>query len=620
MGGTAGADLGNQLTTLSQVGVIGNVSDGQLLQRFLTDRNGSSEAAFSALVQRHGPMVLRVCRLVLGHRHDTEDAFQATFLILARKAHSVRDADSVASWLHGVARRVSVRAKAKFVSREFHERRASSMTPARSDRGESPPESWPELHEEIARLPQHYREAVVLCYLEGLTAETASERLGCSRGTILSRLSRARDQLRARLTRRGLAPAAVLVGAGALPETTEAAVRTALVVATTQAVTRFLAGKTAAGPVPTAFTLAEGMLQTMFLNQMKHVVGCVVAIGVFSIGVIVLAARTSGGTTPAAIEVERPRAAAQPLPDKPPATKTLIDGLLARATAVTSGRIEYHVKIVIAGRTTNDNDERYSFSGESWTKRDPKSNRTVVNHEGRLLAYSETPQQNGSISRSLRIHFPESPFHHEPYPPVHAGTLWYASTRGFVRDQASRARLLGAETVSGITTQILEWTVTESDRFLAFHAIDEMLREGGKLRLYVAPQLAYALPRIEHVDRFGTVQARFDFSGFKELAPGIFFPTLCQLGSGAFHRTYQLKKVERINALFPDKEFVLEIPADTSIGDERPKVTDKLGPDGTRTYSLKDYPFRHFRSGASYPQGLPAELWKEIDRDVARPK
>ena len=125
--GTTGADLRNQLNNLCQIGVIGNMSDGQLLQRFLIERDGTSQAAFSALVQRHGPMVLRVCRQVLGNCHDTEDAFQATFLVLARKAGSVRDCDSVASWLHGVARRVSTRARAKIVGREFHERRAAAM-------------------------------------------------------------------------------------------------------------------------------------------------------------------------------------------------------------------------------------------------------------------------------------------------------------------------------------------------------------------------------------------------------------------------------------------------------------------------------------------------------------
>src|SRR3954447_9551883 len=118
-GRMGGYDLLSQLRTLSQVGVVGALSDGELLQRFLTECDPAPEAAFTALVQRHGPMVLRVCRQVLGDREDAEDAFQATFLILASKAASVRRTDSVASWLHGVARRVAARAKADANRRKF---------------------------------------------------------------------------------------------------------------------------------------------------------------------------------------------------------------------------------------------------------------------------------------------------------------------------------------------------------------------------------------------------------------------------------------------------------------------------------------------------------------------
>src|SRR5262249_6928081 len=155
---------------------------------------------------RHGPMVLGVCRQVLRDADDAQDAFQATFLVLARRAGSVRKADSVASWLHGVALRIAVRAKVEAARRRAHERPSAARRvpwPA-DDRG--PPGSWSALREEIDRLRGHSREPVVLCSLEGLSPEGAALRIGCPGGTVLSRLSRARERIRERLVRRGLAP------------------------------------------------------------------------------------------------------------------------------------------------------------------------------------------------------------------------------------------------------------------------------------------------------------------------------------------------------------------------------------------------------------------------------
>ena len=169
-----------------------------------------SEAAFTALVERHGPMVLGVCRRVLGDEHIAADAFQAVFLVLARKARSVRVDDSLGRWLHGVSIRVARRMRSVF----FAERvRAKSL--AAFDRADpAQPGDRCELAElrsaidyEIARLPGRYRRAVVYCYLEGLTQEQAAKRLRCPIGTVESRLHRARQRLRSSLLRRGLAPA-----------------------------------------------------------------------------------------------------------------------------------------------------------------------------------------------------------------------------------------------------------------------------------------------------------------------------------------------------------------------------------------------------------------------------
>ena len=204
LGGLGSA--GRELRTLLEGGSTAALSDGQLLARFSSGRgDASAEAAFAALVARHGPMVWGTCRRILRDHHAAEDAFQATFLILVRKAGSVRVDDSLGRWLHGVGVRVALRAKAVEARRRGGD--LSSLEP-------SVPALEPDLDglrsaidEEVDRLPSPYRSVVVLCHLEGLTRERAASRLGCPVGTVNSRLSRAGELLRTRLTRRGLAPA-----------------------------------------------------------------------------------------------------------------------------------------------------------------------------------------------------------------------------------------------------------------------------------------------------------------------------------------------------------------------------------------------------------------------------
>ncbi len=179
---SASAGVRNHLGTIFQFGVVGDLSDGQLLQRFLAGRDDAEQAAFAALVERHGPMVLGVCRQVLGNSHDAEDAFQATFLVMARQAHSLRNAESLASWLHGIAPPGCDARKADDARRNLHERRCAIMKAEDSESAVVGCEPCPELHEEIARLPVRYREPIVLCYLEGLTSAQAAARIGCARG------------------------------------------------------------------------------------------------------------------------------------------------------------------------------------------------------------------------------------------------------------------------------------------------------------------------------------------------------------------------------------------------------------------------------------------------------
>jgi RNA polymerase sigma factor (sigma-70 family) len=245
--------------------------DAQLLARFAARRD---ESAFAALVQRHGAMVLGVCRRVLDDAADAEDAFQATFLVLARKAASVRRQASVASWLYGVAYRTALKAKAAAARRRAAEREGSTVGAAGPDPALEA--LWrdlrPVLDEEVARLPQKNRAAVVLCYLEGKTTEEAAALLGCPRGTVLSRLAWARERLRTRLTRRGVTLSSGALAA-AVSRGAEAAPPPALVNSTAHAAARFAGGNgAAAGVSPAAAALTEGVLRAMRMTRLRGVI------------------------------------------------------------------------------------------------------------------------------------------------------------------------------------------------------------------------------------------------------------------------------------------------------------------------------------------------------------
>jgi RNA polymerase sigma factor (sigma-70 family) len=258
-------------------------TDGQLLERFLDQHD---EAAFELLVWRHGRMVLNVCRRLLHHVEDAEDAFQATFLVFVRKAHAVSRREGVGSWLYKVAYRVALRAKAAAARRAMRETAAAAAPAVEPGDGAVWRDLRPVLDEEINRLPDQYRAAVVLCYLEGKSHQEAARQLGCAEGTVASRLSRARDRLRGRLVRRGL----VLSGAaltGVLVEyTLPAPVSAALVDTTVTAATAFAAGQATAGGAVSAHSaaLAEGVMRTMWLTKLKIAAAVLLAAGMIGIG------------------------------------------------------------------------------------------------------------------------------------------------------------------------------------------------------------------------------------------------------------------------------------------------------------------------------------------------
>jgi RNA polymerase sigma factor (sigma-70 family) len=185
------------------------VSDGVLLERYLTGADAEAQDAFQALVVRHGPMVLGICRHILNEEHEAEDAFQATFLVLAQKGSTIRNRSVLAGWLHEVAHRIAIKARVSVVRRRTLERQAMAISPPtvepdKQDEAAAWNELRPVLHAEVDRLPEKYRLPVILCYLEGKTNEEVAALLRWPVGSVKGRLSRARELLRSRLMRRGL--------------------------------------------------------------------------------------------------------------------------------------------------------------------------------------------------------------------------------------------------------------------------------------------------------------------------------------------------------------------------------------------------------------------------------
>jgi RNA polymerase sigma factor (sigma-70 family) len=255
-------------------------TDAELLERFVSKRDAG---AFELLVWRHQKMVFGVCRRVLREEHDAEDAFQATFLALARKAGSISKRQALAGWLYQVAHRVALRARAGIDRRRGHE--CSGDVAGCPDSRKSPGDQdlLAVLDGELGRLPAKYREPVILCYLQGKTYDEAAQILGCPRGTLSTRLTHARSVLRARLLRHGLALSTATLATHLCAQAAEAAAPAALVTATVQTVA------SPGGAVPvTVAALTEGVLQAMFWSKMKVVLGVVVLIAVFGGGGVLL--------------------------------------------------------------------------------------------------------------------------------------------------------------------------------------------------------------------------------------------------------------------------------------------------------------------------------------------
>jgi RNA polymerase sigma factor (sigma-70 family) len=265
------------IRALFQVGTTGGLTDEQLLERFVDRDREVGELAFAELVARHGPMVLRVCQMILRDAHDAEDAFQATFLILARRGGSIRERGSAASWLHGVARRVALSARSSAARRRVHERRASEMAMTSAE-GAGWNDLGDVLHQEIERLPAKFRSAIVLCDLECLTEGQAAQRLEWPIGTLRTQLRRGRERLRVRLLRHGLGPSVALFGA--VGSSDAASLSVLLGRSTIEAVLQPTATKT----VPAAVSaLAAGVCRAMILTKLTISIVALLAVGAVSL-------------------------------------------------------------------------------------------------------------------------------------------------------------------------------------------------------------------------------------------------------------------------------------------------------------------------------------------------
>lgn len=340
-------------------------SDEELLRQFSVSRD---EAGFHALLRRHGPMVMDVCRAVLHNEADAEDAFQATFLILARKAGSIRKTAALGSWLHGVAYRTALQAQTEFARRRKHENRVPM-------REASAPEdlTWCEvqrvLHEELSQLAERHRSPLVLCYLEGKTQDEAAALLGLAKGTLKGRLERGRALLRERLVQRGLGPAAVLLASAWPAATASAVVPTAVLSSTVQAASLIAAGQALPAGILSAqaVSLAKGAVQTMTVTKLVFVMLLMLAVGGVGIGFAVFgpgegravsasSVGQQGEASPDSLPAEKRRVIPQVKVERDPPAGQVMQVTLA------SSRKEYRVGEAVDLIVTVKNNGKEAFS------------------------------------------------------------------------------------------------------------------------------------------------------------------------------------------------------------------------------------------------------------------
>jgi RNA polymerase sigma factor (sigma-70 family) len=412
--------MGNRLETILQrirdtwiVQAVNDVSDADLLRRFVQQRDA---AAFELLLRRHERMVFAVCRQVMQDVTDAEDVFQATFLTLVRKAHSIARRESVAAWLHKVARRAARRAAALRARRLALERPTADL-PAVAGESDHPlthahqSEVAPMLHEELSKLPDKYRAPLVLCYLEGKTYTEGALQLGCPLGTLSIRLKRGRDLLRKRLAGRGLVLTAGGLATALSEQTSTAATRAELLVCTLKAGLQ-VAGGSALGDVvsPQTAALTESMVQAMSVSKLK-----IATVALMLVLVVGLAVRGWARVQPAA----------PTLPEKPAQVEPKRGAAVEEAAFTIRGRVvdkaakpvaHATVRLLVQGfngldvdeTATTDDAGRFAIAApKSWTRTDSSQRQElalVAAESGRLsvLQFSRTSAPpNGEVELTL---------------------------------------------------------------------------------------------------------------------------------------------------------------------------------------------------------------------------
>ncbi len=321
----ATSELSRVLQTLRRATLLpeeASLSDGQLLESYVRSR---AEAAFAALVSRHGPMVWGVCRRVLHCHQDAEDAFQATFLVLVRKAASVVPRELVANWLYGVAHQTALKARALTARRQSREKQVLAMPEPALEQQDLRDGLQPLLDQELGRLPDKYRALIVLCDLEGKTRKEAARHFRLPEGTVASRLATARAMLAKRLARSGQAVSGAALAA-VLSQTASASVPASVASSTIRAASLVAAGQAAAPGVLSvkAVALAEGVLKTMLLTKLKIATAVLALVAVLGAGAAALtqqglsakpAAQPAAQNKEPAAQPAKERKVAEPLPD-----------------------------------------------------------------------------------------------------------------------------------------------------------------------------------------------------------------------------------------------------------------------------------------------------------------